>query len=239
MAAFGLVQGSTDRGVARLVPPMKLSVALGDRASFRRFCGFSTTEATPERTAFVRFRKQLRGLRLDKELFNEVTRQLKAKAVKVKTGTLVDATVSNSRYASAKIRSFETEGANACAVLKICLDEVFSDFWRSGSRCPTIAHAAPVATLAKCPPSHSNHIRGSHRQPLRHSETARIAVRCCFSSLSLLLGYRATVSCSFAGDVCNNAAACWSASGFLSIGIDYFLFTHSLITLRMEIACTH
>jgi IS5 family transposase len=27
-----------------------------DRASFRRFCGFSATEPTPERTAFVRFR---------------------------------------------------------------------------------------------------------------------------------------------------------------------------------------
>ena len=72
---------------------VKLSEALDDRASFRRFCGFSTTEATPERTAFVRFRKQLLACGLDKELFNEVTRQLKAKAVKVKTGTLVDATV--------------------------------------------------------------------------------------------------------------------------------------------------
>jgi transposase, IS5 family len=41
----------------------------------------------------VRFRKQLLACGLDKELFNEVTRQLKAKAVKVKTGTLVDATV--------------------------------------------------------------------------------------------------------------------------------------------------
>ena len=72
---------------------VKLSEALGDRASFRRFCGFSRTEATPERTAFVRFRKQLLACGLDKELFNEVTRQLKAKAVTVKTGTLVDATV--------------------------------------------------------------------------------------------------------------------------------------------------
>ena len=35
---------------------VKLAEALDDRASFRRFCGFSGTEATPERTAFVRFR---------------------------------------------------------------------------------------------------------------------------------------------------------------------------------------
>jgi IS5 family transposase len=41
-----------------------LAEALDERASFRRFCGFSTRENTPERTAFVRFRKELvaRGL---------------------------------------------------------------------------------------------------------------------------------------------------------------------------------
>lgn len=33
--------------------------APSDRASFRRFCGFSCAEATPERTAFVRFRREL------------------------------------------------------------------------------------------------------------------------------------------------------------------------------------
>ena len=33
---------------------VKLAEALDDRASFRRFCGFSASEATPERTAFVR-----------------------------------------------------------------------------------------------------------------------------------------------------------------------------------------
>jgi IS5 family transposase len=72
---------------------VKLAEALDDRASFRRFCGFSADEATPERTAFVRFRKELIARGLDAGLFNEITRQLKARAVTVKTGTLVDATV--------------------------------------------------------------------------------------------------------------------------------------------------
>jgi IS5 family transposase len=72
---------------------VKLSEALDDRASFRRFCGFSAQEATPERTAFVRLRKVLAERGLDKALFDEVTRQLKAKAIRVKTGTLVDATI--------------------------------------------------------------------------------------------------------------------------------------------------
>ncbi|WP_020997421.1 IS5 family transposase [Sphingomonas sp. ERG5] len=72
---------------------VKLAEALDDRASFRTFCGFSRTEATPERTAFVRFRKALIAQKLDRLLFTTITAQLKAKAITVKTGTLVDATI--------------------------------------------------------------------------------------------------------------------------------------------------
>jgi len=72
---------------------VKLAEALDDRASFRRFCGFSGTEATPERTAFVRYRKVLIAHGLDRLLFERVTGQLKARAITVKTGTLVDATI--------------------------------------------------------------------------------------------------------------------------------------------------
>ena len=72
---------------------VKLADALDDRASFRRFCGFAAHEQTPERTSFVRFRKALLERGLDTVLFDEVTGQLRAKAVRVKTGTLVDATV--------------------------------------------------------------------------------------------------------------------------------------------------
>ena len=72
---------------------VKLAEALDDRASFRRFCGFSANEATPERTAFVRFRRLLALHKLDRTLFATVTMQPKAKAVTVKTGTLVDATI--------------------------------------------------------------------------------------------------------------------------------------------------
>lgn len=69
---------------------MRLAEALDDRASF---CGFATHEPTPERTAFVRFRRELVRRELDRTLFEEVTRQLKAKAVTMKTGTLIDATL--------------------------------------------------------------------------------------------------------------------------------------------------
>jgi IS5 family transposase len=72
---------------------VKLAEALDDRSSFRRFCGFSTSEPTPERTAFVRLRKALVERCLDEVLFDAITAQLKAKAVRVKMGTLVDATI--------------------------------------------------------------------------------------------------------------------------------------------------
>ncbi|EIM30976.1 IS5 family transposase [Microvirga lotononidis] len=72
---------------------VKLAEALEDRASFRRFCGFAAHEPTPERIAFVRFRRELARRSLDKALFDEVTRQLKDQAITIKIGTLIDATV--------------------------------------------------------------------------------------------------------------------------------------------------
>jgi transposase, IS5 family len=72
---------------------VKLAEPLDDRASFRRYCGFSTSETTPERTAFVRFRRALIAQALDKALFDAIAAQLKVQAIRVKTGTLVDATI--------------------------------------------------------------------------------------------------------------------------------------------------
>ena len=72
---------------------VKLAEPLDDRASFRRFCGFSRNEATPERTAFVRFRRALIAHSLDRRPLEIVTAELKARAIRVKTGTLVDATI--------------------------------------------------------------------------------------------------------------------------------------------------
>src|SRR5215210_2478236 len=80
---------------------VKLAEALDDRTSFRRFCGFAAEEPTPERTAFVRFRRALLARNLDRVLFAAVTDQLDAQGMMVKTGTLVDATL----IASASIKS--------------------------------------------------------------------------------------------------------------------------------------
>jgi IS5 family transposase len=52
---------------------VRLAESLDDRASFRRFCGFAAHEPTPERTAFVRFRRELVRRGLDGALFEEIT----------------------------------------------------------------------------------------------------------------------------------------------------------------------
>jgi transposase, IS5 family len=80
-------------GVWHDLSDVRLEEALDDRASFRRFCGFSATEPTPERTAFVRFRSELVRRRLEAKLLAAVVAQLGAKGLLVKSGTLVDATV--------------------------------------------------------------------------------------------------------------------------------------------------
>jgi len=72
---------------------VKLAEALDDRASFRRFCGFARHEPTPERTAFVRFRKVLVERGLGDCLFDIITGQLRRHHVSVKQGTLIDATI--------------------------------------------------------------------------------------------------------------------------------------------------
>jgi len=72
------------------ISDVKLAEALDDRSSFRRFCGFSAHEATPESTAFVRFREALTLRGLDKALFDQITSELKAKAIR---GALVEAVI--------------------------------------------------------------------------------------------------------------------------------------------------
>jgi transposase, IS5 family len=72
-------------GVWHDLSDVKLAEALEDRASFRRFCGFSRFEPTPERTAFVRFRSVLVSLGLDRVLFERVLEDLHGRAATIVT----------------------------------------------------------------------------------------------------------------------------------------------------------
>ncbi len=70
-----------------------LEEALSDRLSFRRFCGFSLDDTTPDETTFVRFRAALAERGVAGRLFGEVNRQLESQGLVLKAGTLIDASL--------------------------------------------------------------------------------------------------------------------------------------------------
>lgn len=71
----------------------ELEAALADRLSFRRFCGFALHDATPDHVTIHRFREALRRARLDEALVAEIDRQLDARALVLRRGTLIDASL--------------------------------------------------------------------------------------------------------------------------------------------------
>lgn len=71
----------------------QLKECLMDRLSFRRFVGLSLTEATPDATTFVVFRRRLRDAELDQKLFDLTVRTLDERGLMVNDGTLVEATI--------------------------------------------------------------------------------------------------------------------------------------------------
>ena len=83
-----------------------------DRLSFRRFCGIPLDEETPDHSSIWRFRQRIEKLGLSEKLLAEVNRQLDARGLIVKRGTLVDATII---AAAVKPPSFE-EGRSASAI---------------------------------------------------------------------------------------------------------------------------
>ncbi len=70
-----------------------LEEALIDRVSFRLFCGFLLDEGTPDETTLCRFRNDSVAAGVLEVAFAEVNRQLDAKQLIVRKGTLLDATL--------------------------------------------------------------------------------------------------------------------------------------------------
>lgn len=70
-----------------------LEEALIDRVSFRLFCGFALDAATPDETTLCRFRNDCAEAGVIEAAFAEVNRQLDAKKLIVRKGTLLDATI--------------------------------------------------------------------------------------------------------------------------------------------------
>jgi len=91
----------------------QLEECLKDRLSFRRFVGLSLTDATPDETTFVVFRKRLREASLDRRLFEITLRHLDKRGLLVKDGTLVDATIIEQARGSKRDDGTSTRDADA------------------------------------------------------------------------------------------------------------------------------
>ena len=70
-----------------------LEEALSDRLSFRRFVGLALADPVPDHSTFSRFRTELVERRLSERLLAELNRQLDARGLMVKAGTLIDASL--------------------------------------------------------------------------------------------------------------------------------------------------
>jgi IS5 family transposase len=70
-----------------------LEAAIADRLSFRRFVGLSLHDQTPDHSTLWRFRQELAKDGLIEKVFAEINRQLEAKKLILKQGTLVDASL--------------------------------------------------------------------------------------------------------------------------------------------------
>lgn len=70
-----------------------LEAALLDRLSFRRFCGFALEDRTPDETTICRFRTAAAESGALQACFEEIARQLSARGLILKKGTLLDASI--------------------------------------------------------------------------------------------------------------------------------------------------
>lgn len=86
-----------------------LEEALSDRLSFRRFCGFALDAATPDETTLCRFRNELAREKAGERLMAELERQLGARKLLVKDGTMIDATLIEAQAARPKDKKGESK----------------------------------------------------------------------------------------------------------------------------------
>ncbi|MBV9884119.1 MAG: IS5 family transposase [Sphingomonadaceae bacterium] len=72
---------------------VRLEEALGDRLSFRRFCGLALEDDAPDQVTIGRFRNLLTREQLVQPLFEEIVRQIDARGLILRQGTLIDASL--------------------------------------------------------------------------------------------------------------------------------------------------
>ena len=70
-----------------------LEAAVDDRLSFRRFAGLPLAESVPDHSSIWRFREQLAKRGLAARVLAEINRQLDARGLILRKGTLIDASI--------------------------------------------------------------------------------------------------------------------------------------------------
>lgn len=91
----------------------QLEEQLRDRISFRRFVGLGLSEATPDETSLVVFRRRLREAGHERTLFDAVNGHLTKLGLILNTGTLVDATIVEAPRGRVKDDGTSTRDADA------------------------------------------------------------------------------------------------------------------------------
>ena len=91
-----------------------LEEALGDRLSFRRFCGFALDETTPDETTVCRFRQALIEAGLRDRLLTELNSQLESRGLMLKQGTMIDATLVAAQARPPKAAAGGEAGRSSC-----------------------------------------------------------------------------------------------------------------------------
>ena len=87
MSLLGIWYGLSDR---------ELEDQVNDSISFTRFCGLSLEDPIPDHSIVSRFRTMLSTQEVWHALLDEVNRQLQEKGLLVRTGTIVDASITES-----------------------------------------------------------------------------------------------------------------------------------------------
>jgi len=87
----------------------RLEEEIADRRSFQIFLDLSSADSIPDETTICRYRELFARLGLDKELFNEYKKQLKAAGLIIGKGTLVDATIKQAQATPKSKRDADAE----------------------------------------------------------------------------------------------------------------------------------
>jgi IS5 family transposase len=87
----------------------RLEEEIADRRSFQMSLDLTSADSIPDETTICRYRELFARLGLDKELFNEGKKQLKAAGLIIGKGTIVDATIKQAQATPKSKRDSDAE----------------------------------------------------------------------------------------------------------------------------------